>query len=216
MHLPNNKKPKYSHFFKKQLLSRARWPLVVSSTLSESGRRGASCRRGDIRHWKYINEACFPGTGHFPFCIDLVLILQILNSICKLRLTLLQYGRRLRIYPWRITRIVVAGHPTIDPLWQNDTIPPYPSLKDPSTQNILGTRLFGWKGCTVRESQDIAEAYDDFYTLAQQDGVAKNIDWASPAALEVWGPSKGKYVIQDSKRAEIQRKSDSSLLPVVG
>lgn len=101
---------------------------------------------------------------------------------------------------------VVADPPTTDPPWQNDTIPPYPSLTDPSTKNTLGTRLFGWEGCSVPESQQIAEAYDDFYTLAQQDGVAKNIDWSSQAAFDFWGSSVGKYKIPDSRKAEIQRK----------
>jgi hypothetical protein len=64
---------------------------------------------------------------------------------------------------------VLAGPPTVDPPWQNDTIPPYPSLTDPSTQNTLCTRLFGWEGCSVPESQQIAEAYNDFYNLAKVD-----------------------------------------------
>jgi hypothetical protein len=107
--------------------------------------------------------------------------------------------------------IAVATPPTTDPQWQLDAIPPYPSLTNITTANTLGTRLFGWVGCSVEESQMIAEAYDDFYKLAQQDGVYQNIAWDEEAAIEFFGPSRGVYAVSDTRRAEIQRKLNSEL-----
>jgi hypothetical protein len=99
-----------------------------------------------------------------------------------------------------------TGPPITDPVWQNDTIPPYPSLTNVSTKNILGVRLFGWAGCELKESQDIAEAYDDFYTLAQQQSVYQSIAWDEEAAIDFFGPSRGPYAVPDDLRQQIQRK----------
>jgi len=63
------------------------------------------------------------------------------------------------------------------PDFSKDPFPPYPSIDNITTKSIRGTRLYGWKGCAHEETQKIAEAYDDFYTLAQQPDVYNNIDW---------------------------------------
>ena len=68
------------------------------------------------------------------------------------------------------------------PDFSNDTIPPFPSLKDAQGQdltiaNLRGVHLFGWKGCTGDQGKQVAEAYSDFYKLAKQPAVYNNIDW---------------------------------------
>jgi hypothetical protein len=98
------------------------------------------------------------------------------------------------------------------PDFANDPIQPYPSLKNPdgtniSIENIAGTRLFGWKGCGEIEVDAIKDAWDDFYKLAQQNSVYKNLDWTSQAATDFWGPGSGEKVIPDNTRAEIKRTS---------
>jgi hypothetical protein len=72
--------------------------------------------------------------------------------------------------------------------------------------NLRGTHLFGWKGCSKEEANEISTAYNDFYTLAQQQSVYNNIDWTSQAATDFWGPSSGDNVVPDDTRKEIQRK----------
>ena len=74
------------------------------------------------------------------------------------------------------------------PLFQNDSIPPYPSLTnsngDPlSIESLRGTHLFGWKGCTNEEANMIAVAYDDFYKLAQEPALYSSIDWSDPVCI---------------------------------
>lgn len=98
------------------------------------------------------------------------------------------------------------------PNFANDPIQPYPSLKNPdgtniSIESIAGTRLYGWKGCSPNEAEDIKDAWDGFYELAQQKSLYENIDWASTAATDFWGPVAGMYAIPDDTRKEIQRKS---------
>ena len=105
-----------------------------------------------------------------------------------------------------------------DPVWDyapnfaSDPIPPYPDLKNPDGTNISvdslrGVHLFGWKGCTNEEANEIATAYNDFYTLAQQPAVYNNIDWTSPAATDFWGPASGPNAVPADTRKEIQRES---------
>ncbi|KIN09024.1 hypothetical protein OIDMADRAFT_23751 [Oidiodendron maius Zn] len=96
------------------------------------------------------------------------------------------------------------------PNFANDPIQPYPSLKNPdgtniSIENLKGTRLYGWKGCSPNEVEDIKDAWDDFYKLAQQKDLYKKIDWASQAATDFWGPASGDRVIPKDTRKEIQQ-----------
>lgn len=60
---------------------------------------------------------------------------------------------------------------------------PYPSLKNPNGYNLTidslrGARLFGCKGCGNDKANNIAEAYHDFYKLANQLTVYNKVDWA--------------------------------------
>lgn len=71
------------------------------------------------------------------------------------------------------------------PDFRNDPIQPFPDLKDPdgknlTTENIRGVHLFGFKGCTNHEGNDIKVAYNDFYKLAQQPELYKSINWSDP------------------------------------
>jgi hypothetical protein len=98
------------------------------------------------------------------------------------------------------------------PDFAKDHIPPYPSLKKPDGSNLTiesvrGAHLFGWKGCTNEEANEISTAYNDFYTLAQQPALYNNIDWNNRAATDFWGPAKGKHRVPDNTRKEIQRES---------
>lgn len=110
---------------------------------------------------------------------------------------------------------VIYGDATVwdfAPDFSKDPFPPYPDLKDDSgnnltTENIRGVHLFGWKGCTSDETRQIQEAYNDFYTLANQFSVYNNIAWDSPAATDFWGPASGPNQIPDNTRKEIQRQS---------
>jgi len=100
------------------------------------------------------------------------------------------------------------------PNYSNDTFPPYPPLTHANGTNIdvqalRGTRLYGWKGCEVQEQKDLAQAYDDFYKLAQQTEVYNNIVWDDQAAKEFFGPAFGVNKIPDARRKQIQRKSFS-------
>ena len=74
--------------------------------------------------------------------------------------------------------------------YTKDPFPPYPPLTYPNGSNISivnlrGTRLYGWKGYAYSKN-DIAQAFDDFYTLSQQPSVYKNIDWNTPAAQQIY------------------------------
>jgi hypothetical protein len=72
-----------------------------------------------------------------------------------------------------------------------------------TTQNLRGTRLYGWKGCDVSEAKAIAEAYVDFQKLASP--LASNIDWASKTAEDFWGNDKGMHRLPDDRRRQIQQ-----------
>lgn len=95
-----------------------------------------------------------------------------------------------------------------------DAIPPYPSLTNAdgnniSVDNLRGTHLFGFKGCTRDRATTIATAYNDFNTLASQMSVYNSILWSSDAAKDFFGPADGPYRISDDTRRQIQRKSAS-------
>lgn len=108
--------------------------------------------------------------------------------------------------------------PSIDELMKDapdfsqDQFPPYPPLPDSSnitTENWRGTRLFGWKGCGVNEVNSITEAWNDFYTLAQQKSLYQNIDWSGRPAQEIWGHSTAdKYKMSDKTRIKSSRSSN--------
>ncbi|KIW10169.1 hypothetical protein PV08_11130 [Exophiala spinifera] len=76
-------------------------------------------------------------------------------------------------------------------LAQDDDLPPelvataYPDLND---TNLRGTWLWGFNGCDNVQTANIKEAYNDFKTLSNTEGVLSNIDWNSAAALEYLGP----------------------------
>lgn len=88
-------------------------------------------------------------------------------------------------------------------------------LKNPdgsniTTENLRGTRLYGWADCQTNEINDITEAWNDFHTLANQDSVYKNIDWSENIARDFWGPSTGPNAIPDSRKTEILRRLRTS------
>ncbi|KIX03010.1 uncharacterized protein Z518_06560 [Rhinocladiella mackenziei CBS 650.93] len=95
---------------------------------------------------------------------------------------------------------------------------PYPTLPanwniTANITNLLGTRLYGWIGCSPDDRTKIREAYDDFHFLADQpeitsgftDGVLRpGIDWTDQAAKDYWGPTTGKNKVSDNDRNGIQ------------
>src|SRR5208282_450281 len=92
--------------------------------------------------------------------------------------------------------------------YTKDPFPPYPPLTNPdgsniSITNLRGTRLYGWKGCGSSEKNDIAQAFDDFYTLAQQPEVYNNIGWSDLAARQFFGPTVGRNRITDKRKVQI-------------
>lgn len=97
------------------------------------------------------------------------------------------------------------------PDFSKDTIPPYPPLTNPdgtdiTIQNLRGTRLFGWRGCDISESNAIAEAFDDFHKLVSLPEVYNSISWNDRAAIDFFGAASGKNRIPDKRRKEIQRE----------
>jgi len=98
------------------------------------------------------------------------------------------------------------------PDFSKDAYPPYPNITNPDGSNLTienwrGTKLYGWKGCTPHEANDIAQTYNDFHKIVSTDGIYKNIDWSHAAATDFWGPADGDYQIPDDTRKEIQRKN---------
>jgi hypothetical protein len=94
------------------------------------------------------------------------------------------------------------------PDYSKDKFPPYPSLTNAdgsniTIENLRGTRLFGWKGCEVKDTKAIAEAYDDFYKLANP--LSSKIDWVSEVAQDFWGMNEGKNRVPDDRRKQIQQ-----------
>jgi hypothetical protein len=94
------------------------------------------------------------------------------------------------------------------PDYSRDAIPLYPSMReadgsDISVDNLRGTRLYGWKGCTSSDADAIAGAFDDFSKLAKPLGAS--IDWAGEIAEDFWGKNEGKYRVPDERRKQIQQ-----------
>jgi len=104
----------------------------------------------------------------------------------------------------------VTGY-DVGPDWEKDEFPPYPPLTDDQgkridANNLRGTRLFGYTGCGFNEKKAINEAYDDFYYLAQQEELFKNIAWNDQPAKEFWGAAAGRTPIPDKTKEEIRRE----------
>lgn len=94
------------------------------------------------------------------------------------------------------------------PDFSKDAIPPYPPLNNAdgssiSIENLRGTRLYGWKGCSRPDAQSIAEAFNDFNKLASP--LASGIDWASEVAEDFWGKNAGPNRVPDDRRKQIQQ-----------
>jgi hypothetical protein len=94
------------------------------------------------------------------------------------------------------------------PDYFKDQFPPYPPMinadgTDIAIENLRGTRLYGWKGCAVDETKVIAEAFDDFYKLANP--LSSKIDWASEVAEDFWGKNEGENKVPDERRKQIQQ-----------
>lgn len=70
-------------------------------------------------------------------------------------------------------------------------IPPGSSRTDVSTQNSIGTWLYGYTGCKKvfgdGAKGKIDDAYYDAWLISNTAGVASDIDWNSAAALEFLG-----------------------------
>jgi hypothetical protein len=83
--------------------------------------------------------------------------------------------------------------------------PPYPALpagweKNVTLQNVLGTRPYGWEGCSDSDKRQIKGAYDEFQSLVHPFAWSGSIDWTDQAAKDFWGPSRGKHeVLQENK-----------------
>lgn len=91
------------------------------------------------------------------------------------------------------------------PDFGNDPFPPYPPLTDDdgsniSIDNLRGTHIYGFKGCTEERRRLIQEAYSDFHTLADQLDVYNNIVWTDRAVQDFFGNN-----IPDGTRKEIIR-----------
>jgi hypothetical protein len=91
-----------------------------------------------------------------------------------------------------------------------DPFPPYPPMQNAdgsniTVQNLRGTRLFGWKGCSSTDVKLITEAYNDFQILAKQEALWKNIDWNSQAVKDIWGHGEGRKALTDERKTQIQR-----------
>ncbi|PIA96168.1 hypothetical protein CB0940_10524 [Cercospora beticola] len=90
------------------------------------------------------------------------------------------------------------------PDFSKDPFPPYPPVhqldgSNYTADNWRNTRLFGFRGCGEDEQFAIIEAWDDFYTLAQQKGLYQNTDWNSQAAREIWGHSSATPISDEIK-----------------
>ena len=100
----------------------------------------------------------------------------------------------------------VSGY-DIGPDWSKDPFPPYPPLTDENgnlldAQNVRGTRLYGYTGCSSNDKSIIDATFDDFYKLTHIDGLWANFAWNEQPAKEMWGaPTK----IPDERKEEIRR-----------
>lgn len=97
------------------------------------------------------------------------------------------------------------------PDFSKDPFPPWPSVYNDdgsniTTENWRGTKLFGWKGCGPDAQKVIVKTMEEFYKLAQQEALWKEIDWNSQAAKEIWGHGTGEAEILDNVKLQIKRK----------
>jgi hypothetical protein len=95
------------------------------------------------------------------------------------------------------------------PDYSKDPFPPYPPVEggqDPTTTNILGTRLYGWTGCHTLEHDMIEDAFNDMNKIMSYKTNTGSIDWKSKAAEDFFGPSKDEGVIDDKTRKIILGK----------
>ena len=102
------------------------------------------------------------------------------------------------------------------PDFSKDPFPPWPNVYNDdgsniTTENWRGTKLFGWKGCDKDEQNIIVEAMQQFYKLAQQEALWKEINWNSQAAKEIWGHGTGNKEILDNVKLKIKRKCSRNL-----
>ena len=85
----------------------------------------------------------------------------------------------------------------------SDNIPPLAdqgNLTALDGSNWLSTWLFGYEECNQRFTSGkarIDDAYYDMFYLTNVDGIMKNIDWNSAAALEFLGPPANNKRYQD-------------------
>lgn len=101
------------------------------------------------------------------------------------------------------------------PDFSNNPFHPYPPVKKPdgsniTRENLRGTRLYDWKGCTTARVNNIQQAFRDMNALASQEGVYRNIDWTTEAAPDFLGPdiyTDPNFKIPDDTRSEIQSTS---------
>ena len=73
----------------------------------------------------------------------------------------------------------------------------FPSRDLLNASNWYGTSLYGWDKCKEKDStwkEKVIEAYTDSNKLVNLDGVRKDLDFNSAAALEYLGPS-GKVLL---------------------
>ncbi|KAL2813095.1 hypothetical protein BJX63DRAFT_231074 [Aspergillus granulosus] len=93
------------------------------------------------------------------------------------------------------------------PDYSNDPFPPYPPVTNEDSSrinasNLRGTRLFGWKGCSLAEKDIIIDTWKDFYKLAQQDVLHTNFDWKHQAMADfgVQSPAKIRFQMIHGRR----------------
>ncbi|MCJ1371368.1 hypothetical protein MMC20_002583 [Loxospora ochrophaea] len=91
---------------------------------------------------------------------------------------------------------------TLEPGDLPDNLPPSNQTSGNVTAqgNWVGTSLYGYNGCKKAgfSKAKINNAYYDMWKLTNRDGIKKNIDWNSAAALEFLGPPANNGVQQES------------------
>lgn len=100
----------------------------------------------------------------------------------------------------------VSGY-DVSPDWSTDPFPPYPLLTDDSgslidSENVRGTRLFGYMGCSSIEKSIIDATFDDLYAVTHLDSQWANFERNEQSAQEIWGSQRA---IPDGKKNEIRR-----------
>ena len=89
--------------------------------------------------------------------------------------------------------------------WSKDSSPPLTDGNLIDAQNLRGTRLFGYTGCTSDDKKIIHSTYDNFYKLSHVDGLYQNFAWNEQAAKGMWGATSGRTPIPDERKEEIRR-----------